>query len=231
MSATLTSFGKHQRSSAAADFSKRFLNRPSREYASLNDTGLPGAGKRTMHSHKAGRVHINKAMLMVCDLAGKVQAVTSNAADEEILGPSFEQREFGEIFGRSSTINRWFSARITEAKGKDEYVAETQLEDGDGPLLVRLESLKSDHKPYGFALQLMPLSNGEKPCSLHEGDSIVARRQWHEIKNYVGALKLYATFLKRKMPEGDERSIIEKIFNGVNDLIGYMDRIRRGGPQ
>jgi hypothetical protein len=44
----------------------------------------------------------------------------------------------------------------------------------------------------------------------------------------MGALKLYATFLKKKMADGDERRIVEKIFNGVNALIGYLDRIRRG---
>jgi len=185
--------------------------------------------KPTMGSQQTGRVHINRAMLLVCDSAGKVEAMT--AADDKLLGASFAHRDFGEIFGRGSTINQWFTERRREARNKDEYVAETRLEDGDGPVLIRLESLNSDHELYGFALRFLPMASDKKPCALHEGDSIVERKQWHEIKNHVGALKLYATFLKRKMPEGDERRIIEKIFNGVNELIGYMDRIRRGGAQ
>ena len=97
-------------------------------------------------------------------------------------------------------------------------------------MTLRLDSLNCDGERCGFTLQIAPLGS-EIICVLHEGDSVVARKQWHEIKNHVGALKLYATFLKRKMPEGDERRIVEKIFNGVNTLIGYLDRIRRGEPQ
>lgn len=175
------------------------------------------------------RVKIHRAMLLVCDASGEVQAVTSNAADDA-RGVSFVHKNLADIFGLSSTINRWVTERIQEAREQDEYAAETRLENGDGPVLVKLESLKRDHELYGFALQFSPLVLRD-PCALREGDSIVARKQWHEIKNHIGALKLYATFLKRKMPESDERHIVEKIFNGVNALIGYMDRIRRGERQ
>ncbi len=192
--------------------------------------GLPDNWKQSMSSQTGRRVQINRAMLLVCDSTGKVEAVTSNSAGEP-LGPSFAHRDFGEIFGPRSTINRWFKERIREARERDGYVAETRLENGNGALLVRLESLRSDRGLYGFALQLSPLTVSEAAPALREGDSIVARRQWHEIKNHIGALKLYATFLKRKMPEGDERRIVEKIFTGVNALISYLDRIRRGGLQ
>ena len=169
-------------------------------------------------------------MLLVCNASGEVQAVTSNAADDPRMGVSFVHKSLAEIFGLRSSINRWFSERILEARGQDEYAAETQVENGDGPVLVKIESLKRDHELYGFALHFSPLVL-RNPCGLGEGDSIVVRKQWHEIKNHVGALKLYATFLKRRMPESDERRIVEKIFNGVNALIGYMDRIRRGESQ
>ncbi|HXU10147.1 MAG TPA: hypothetical protein VN743_14215, partial [Blastocatellia bacterium] len=103
------------------------------------------------------------------------------------------------------------------------------VEKGRGKLSVRLDILRHDRELYGFALQVLPVQNGA--AGLSDGDSVVERKQWHEIKNHVGALKLYATFLKRKMADGDERRIVEKIFNGVNELIGYMDRIRRGDAQ
>lgn len=183
-----------------------------------------------MGSSNGDRVKINRAMLLVCNASGEVQAVTSNAADDSRLGVSFVHKNLADIFGLSSTINRWFAERVREAREQDEYAAETRLENGDGPVLVKLDSLKCDHELYGFALQFSPLVLPD-PCALGEGDSIVARKQWHEIKNHIGALKLYATFLKRKMPEGDERRIVEKIFDGVNTLIGYMDRIRRGESQ
>jgi nitrogen-specific signal transduction histidine kinase len=75
------------------------------------------------------------------------------------------------------------------------------------------------------------LGNSAMSRELAEGGSIVTRKQWHEIKNHIGALRLYATFLKRRMPEGDERQIVEKVLQGVNTLIGYLERIRRGDPQ
>src|SRR5713101_1822696 len=61
-----------------------------------------------------GRVHINKAMLLVCDPAGNVQAVTSNAA-EEIFPDGLGERKFAEIFGRGSTLDDWLAERIEEA--------------------------------------------------------------------------------------------------------------------
>jgi hypothetical protein len=174
-----------------------------------------------------GRVHINKAMLLVCDPAGNVQAVTSNAA-EEIFPGGFGEKKFAEIFGRGSMLEDWLAERIEEARALDQYCAEANLENDGDRVFVRIESLKRDGELYGFALQLFPLVVAGTPFALTDGDSIVLRKEWHEIKNHMGALKLYATFLKKKMADGDERRIVEKIFNGVNALIGYLDRIRRG---
>jgi hypothetical protein len=170
-------------------------------------------------------------MLLVCNPAGKVQAVTSTAISDCFPGASVAERDFGEIVGLGPAINLWFKDRMREAVDTDEYSAEAILENEGERVLVRLESLRRDGELYGFVLQFFPVVDPEVPHAINDGDSIISRRQWHEIKNHVGALKLYATFLKRQMPEGDERRIVEKIFNGVNALIGYLDKIRRGEPQ
>lgn len=169
-------------------------------------------------------------MLLVCNPAGKVQAITTNTPGNSFSGASIVERDFAEFFGLGSTVNRWFAERMREAREQDEYSAEASLESEGGLVFVRLESLRRDGELYGFALQSFPLDLPSTPHPLNDGESVITRRQWHEIKNHVGALKLYATFLKRKMPDGDERRIVEKIFGGVNALIGYLDRIRRGGP-
>lgn len=174
----------------------------------------------------SGRVRINQAMLLVCDPAGKVRAVTSNVAEE--ISSRIAERDFSEIFGEGSTLDGWLADRIEEARAVNQYCAEANLENDGDRLFVRIESLKCDGKLYGFTLQLFPLVVAGTPFTLTDGDSIVLRKQWHEIKNHVGALKLYATFLKKKMADSDERRTVEKIFNGVNALIGYLDRIRRG---
>ena len=182
-----------------------------------------------MTSPAPGQIQVKGAMLLICDPAGKVQAVSSKAVGDTFPEASFLQKDVGELLGLGSSMNSWLEDRINEARNKDEYFAETIVENGIRRLSVRLDVLNHDHELYGFALQVLPVQNGA--AGLSDGDSVVERKQWHEIKNHVGALKLYATFLKRKMPDGDERRIVEKIFNGVNELIGYLDRIRRGDAQ
>jgi nitrogen-specific signal transduction histidine kinase len=178
-----------------------------------------------------GRTQIKSALLLICDATGKVQAVTSKASCDIFTETSFLQKDVVEIMGLGSSINSWLEERISEARNKDEYSAETSVDNGTGRFFVKLDALKRDDELYGFALQVLPVMQNAAAGALRDGDSVVERKQWHEIKNHVGALKLYATFLKRKMPEGDERQIVEKIFNAVNDLIGYLDRIRRGDAQ
>lgn len=173
----------------------------------------------------------NKAMLLVCDASGKVQAITSGAGIEVASGTNA-----ADMLGADSAVNRWFLERIQEAAELADYSAEADLdlEDGDRHVFVRLDSLRGENELFRYALQLCPDQTArtvrELPA-IDEGDSVVSRKQWHEIKNHVGALRLYATFLKRRMPEGDEREIVEKMLQGINSLIAYLDRIRRGEPQ
>jgi len=170
-------------------------------------------------------------MLMVCDTGGKVKAVTSMGACEAFPESSFFEKDVTQVLGLGSAANLWLDDCLRKARGRDTYSAETSLESGDTRLFVKLDSLMRGHELYGFVLQIFPVAISEDKCVLKDGDAIVERRQWHEIKNHVGALKLYATFLKRKLPEGDERRTVEKIFSGVNALISYLDRVRRGEAQ
>lgn len=179
----------------------------------------------------------NNAILLVCDAAGRVQAVNSGAGTEVVLGLDTGDVGVAQYFGQNSPINRWFLEQIQEAGELADFSAEADLdlEDGEKQVFVRLNSLKCENAQYRFALQLCPEHPTrssqplpEVPAQLKDGDSIVTRKEWHEIKNHVGALRLYATFLKRRMPEGDERQIVEKVLQGINTLIGYLDRIRRG---
>ena len=177
----------------------------------------------------------NNAMLLVCDANGKVQAVNSGAGMEVVSGIKASDIGVAHFFGQNSAVNLWFLERIREASELADYSAEADLdlEDGERHVFVRLDSLKCENELYRYALQLCPDQTSQSARELpllKEGDSVVTRKQWHEIKNHVGALRLYATFLKRRMPEGDEREIVEKMLQGVNALIGYLNRIRRGEP-
>jgi nitrogen-specific signal transduction histidine kinase len=172
----------------------------------------------------------NNAMLLLCDAAGKVQAITGKESGSINAG---EENDVAHFFGFNSVVNQWFLERLAEAQELPDYSAEANLdlEDGDTHVFVRVDSLKCQNEHYRFVLQLCPSEPELSVQKLRDGDSIVTRRQWHEIKNHIGALRLYVTFLKRRMSEGDDRQIVDKVLQGVNALIGYLDRIRRGDPQ
>ena len=171
---------------------------------------------------------VSDVTLVVCDAAGRLLAISANAPREIISCSPVAHQHFAEIFGESSAITRWLTNHLGQARREGDYFVESHVETGNGLLHIRLESLMCDQELYGFALTLAPTQPPATGERLEDGDSVVYRKQWHEIKNYIGALKLYATFLTRKLPEGDERQTIEKMLNGINSLIDYLARIRRG---
>jgi hypothetical protein len=170
-------------------------------------------------------------VLLLCDAAGRVQAVSGGTASDAFSCVTIAQKHFAELFGPESSITRWLTDHLNEARRKIDYYAESNLEFNNRMMFLRLESLKCDDELYGFALQVLPVGAPANEAALEEGDAIVYRKQWHEIKNHIGALKLYATFLTRKMQEGDERQTVEKMLNGINVLIDYLAKIRRGDAQ
>ena len=168
---------------------------------------------------------------VICDAAGRVEAVTSNSSKNVISCSPVKHKHFAEVFGRDSEITNWLTHHMSQARRQGDYYHESQLESGSNPMLIKLESLKCDEEFYGFVLTLSPFVAGGSSNIYEEGDAVVYRKQWHEIKNHIGALKLYATFLTKKLPEGDELHAVEKMLNGINTLIEYLARIRRGEAQ
>jgi hypothetical protein len=174
---------------------------------------------------------LDRPVLVICDNTGKVLAISTNAADDTATSGGVTEKHIADLFGQSSSITRWVSSEITGAAKQKGYYTETVLKDGPARVFARLDSLERDGESYGFALQLYPAGAKSSRFELKEGDSIVNQKQWHEIKNYIGALKLYATFLTRRMEDGDERQTVEKMLNGINTLIDYIAKIRRGEMQ
>ncbi|HKP84711.1 MAG TPA: hypothetical protein VJZ26_01365 [Blastocatellia bacterium] len=174
---------------------------------------------------------VDDVTMLVCDAAGRVQAITSSASRKLIACSPSKHEHFAEVFGDGSEVTEWLTYHMNEARKHGDYYVESRLENGSDPLLVRLESLKCDEELFGFALTLKPHAPAKPRETLQDGDAVVFRKQWHEIKNHIGALKLYATFLTKKMQEGDERQTVEKMLNGINGLIDYLAKIRRGEAQ
>lgn len=181
----------------------------------------------------ADKPGVDAVTLVICDAGGRVQAVTSSASKDLINCSPVKHRHFAEVFGQDSEVTNWLTYHMNEARKQDDYYTESQLENGNTPWLIKLESLKCDETLFGFVVTLSPFvaRDNRNASAYEEGDAVVYRKQWHEIKNHIGALKLYATFLTKKLPEGDERQAVEKMLNGINTMIDYLARIRRGEIQ
>jgi nitrogen-specific signal transduction histidine kinase len=164
---------------------------------------------------------------LIYDAAGRLQAASAGAMEWlSPLGklPRGESAHFAEVFGSDSVLTRWLTEQINQARRKDAHSA-TLLLDNDGcTLQVRLDALRRDDQLYGFAICI----SDKKLVALPEGDAVITRQQWHDIKNRLGGLKLYATFLKKKMANDEDRQIAEKMLDGLNGLIEHLARIRRG---
>lgn len=165
--------------------------------------------------------------MLVCDAAGRVQAVSSGA-HAEAIGADVTRKHYAEVFGRDSNITKWLTDHFEQARKQGDYSAEASVQNGDAPLSVRLESLKTADEFYGFAVHLNPR---DRALKLEEGDAIVTRQEWHDVKNHLGGLKLYATFLKRKLAMGEDQQIVEKMLQGIDVLIEHLAKIRRGESQ
>jgi nitrogen-specific signal transduction histidine kinase len=181
-------------------------------------------------NNMAGGPRVDNVTLVICDAGGRIEAVTSNASKDLIACSPVRHKHFAEVFGQDSEMTKWLTHHMNEARKQNEYYIESQLENGNNPLLIKLESMKCDEELFGFALTISPPAghDNHNASAFEEGDAVIYRKQWHEIKNHIGALKLYATFLTKKLPEGDERQAVEKMLNGINTLIEYLARIRRG---
>lgn len=174
---------------------------------------------------------VDMITMLVCDAAGRIQAITSSASKDLIPCSPSKHMHFAEVFGHDSELTEWITFHMNEARKKGDYVIESDLDNDANPISIRLESLVCEANLFGYALTVRPAIPESTREPLQDGDAIVYRKQWHEIKNHVGALKLYATFLTKKMTEGDERQTVEKMLNGINGLIDYLSKIRRGEGQ
>jgi len=182
----------------------------------------------------------SRSIVLIYDMEGKLMA-GSGAASSPLLSPAegsatvacqpSDLQESGEtaaphfadMFGADSMLARWLAEHYLKARAMDDYQTESELEHNGIPLQVRLETLRQHGTSYGIALLL-----AARGAALGDGDAIVTRQQWHDIKNHLGGVKLYATFLKRKLADGEDQPIVDKILNGINGLIEQMARIRRG---
>lgn len=168
------------------------------------------------------------------------------AAGSEASG----QTRYANVLSRTPELSAWVAKQIADARSNLSHTAQSSLEYQGGRVSVKFETLTfqdhSDNASVGvapsdeasshiasvkdnssrktrYAVIVSPIEN-----SIPEGASVITRQQWHDIKNHLGGLKLYATFLKKKTADGDDQAIVEKMLNGINGLIDHLAQIRGG---
>jgi hypothetical protein len=179
----------------------------------------------------AEKPKLTATTLVICDAGGRVLAVSSGAASGGMFGAGAVQKHFAEVFGPDSAITSWLTEHLSEARKRGDYYAESGLESEGLKLFACIETLMNEGEIFGYALHFLPDGAPGGRRAICEGDAVVTRQQWHDVKNHLGGLKLYATYLKRKLPEGEDQQIAEKILNGVDTLIDNLAKIRRGETQ
>ena len=183
-------------------------------------------------------------ILLIYDTDGNLVAETDRSSEsgarpeEPVMPGSSNGVHYAETFGRDSDLTTWLAKQIDQAKAHESYTAESRLEYLGGRVRVRFETLRfpaGDTPREDFSGK--SISNDAKRYAvlispsedrIPEGASLITRQQWHDIKNHLGGLKLYATFLKKKIPDGEDQAIVEKLLNGINGLIEHLAQIRGG---
>jgi hypothetical protein len=171
-------------------------------------------------------------LTMICNSRGELLAIAGSSPSgwlpdfETSLGRGengeWRSKRYLDVFGPSSDLTRWITDQMQQARFPEYCGARSDISHNGNAVQVRLEALRGSDGLFGYALHL---TQGPE---ISEEATPVDRQQWHDIKNHLGSLKLYATFLKKKIPDGETQQIVEKLLNGINSLIEELARIRRG---
>ncbi|HKV40392.1 MAG TPA: hypothetical protein VJX67_14360 [Blastocatellia bacterium] len=126
-------------------------------------------------------------------------------------------------------MTEWLAEQIRRATEVRDHSAESIVPLQGRKVRVRFDCLRHCGQTYAYAVQISDWLGSERFVEgLPEGATVVTRQEWHEIKNHLGGLKLYATFLRRKIAGDENQVVVEKLLKGINGLIDHLARIRRG---
>jgi hypothetical protein len=178
------------------------------------------------------RAGIDTTVLLIYDSEGNLVAESKGAAQSVFgkedgalsvrTGPS-SAVDYAAAFGEGSELTRWLTNQIDQARKLESHRAQSRFDHRGKHLSIRFETVRFPGLGNRYAVLI---SSSED--SIPDGSSVITRQQWHDIKNHLGGLKLYATFLKKKLDSSEDQAIVEKLLNGINGLIDHLAQIRGG---
>jgi nitrogen fixation/metabolism regulation signal transduction histidine kinase len=166
---------------------------------------------------------MNATTVIVFDDEGRVRSATPGAG--ALLGTPEPQvgATLADTLAVVPTLRLWVSVAAYRARTVGIGDACVDFDATPAPVEIRIAPVSGDAA--GFVLVASP---AEPPAPSPDG---VTQRAWHDIKNQLGGLKLYATFLKMKFGGQDEllRETAEKIVGGVDAVVVAIAEARREG--
>lgn len=164
--------------------------------------------------------------IVVCDGSGRVTSATDGVA--AFLGGRGAEAgaSVADLFDISPDAASWVAAALGRANESAKAETTTIPSWPAGAVRLTTSRLAGGASP-SVALLLESAKPVAPDVALpHE----VARKTWHDIQNQLGGLKLYATFLKRKLGSADEqlRETADKIVQGVDAVSQSIANARRG---
>jgi hypothetical protein len=148
----------------------------------------------------------------------RVRLASSGAAARLGVAELREGASLDDAFSADAALREWASAAAADASERG--TSGSCVRPGAAPVRVSIAPIASG----GFALVA---ADADPPAV---DGSQVSQQAWHDIKNQLGGLKLFATFLKIKLANQDEqiRETTEKIVGSIDAIVKSIADVRRG---
>jgi hypothetical protein len=156
--------------------------------------------------------------VIIFDREGRVRSA-SGGAGALLGGVPAVGASAGEAFAASPELGAWLGI-VGERSGTGDDDACVISAGLPAPVEVRFAPLGAD----GFAV----VATGVEAPAVDPGS--VSQRTWHDIKNQLGGIKLYATFLKKRLGEAEPlvKETAEKVVAAVDAVVHSIGEARRG---
>jgi hypothetical protein len=161
--------------------------------------------------------------VLVCDESGRVRYATDLSIARDQKGARVEGASLDDLLTRAPKLREWIgiaAERVVADRAAESCVV---IEDDGVAYDVSVVPLAGEGER-GYAVVAAPAET----TAVDPAD--VSQRTWHDIKNQLGGLKLYATFLRKKIGETDEalKDTAGKIVAGVDAVVAAIAEARRG---
>jgi hypothetical protein len=156
--------------------------------------------------------------VIICEQDGSIRSTSPQV--RSLLGSDAGDGSLKVRFQGSPEFAEWSTRALDQASKGETSESLVRCEVG----MIRATAVALDDGSVAIALARADV--GDRVVS----PEAVARKTWHDIQNQLGGLKLYATFLKRKLGDADDqvRETADKIVAGIDAVAQSIANARRG---